>query len=66
MFVYDFMTCYRRHSNDILSKHSFFAIGAFLGQVYIAGGHDENKNMLELSWVYNLRKDEWAKLTRMS
>ena len=26
----------------------------------------ENKNALELAWVYDLRKDEWAKLTRMS
>ena len=48
------------------SKHSFFAIGAFSSQVYIAGRHDENKNMLEPMWVYDLRKDEWAKLTWMS
>ena len=32
----------------------------------MAGRHDENKNVLESAWVYNIRKDEWAKLTRMS
>ncbi|KAL0013298.1 hypothetical protein SO802_000367 [Lithocarpus litseifolius] len=48
------------------SKRSFFSIREFLGRVYIAGEHDENKNALESAWVYNLRKDEWAKLTRMS
>ena len=32
----------------------------------IAGGHDENKNVLESAWVYDLRKDEWAELTQMS
>ena len=66
MFVYDFTTCCWRRGNNILSKHLFFAIGAFSGQIYIAGGHDENKNMLESLWVYNLRKDEWAKLTQIS
>ena len=66
VFVYDFMTRHWRHSNDMPSKHSFFAIGAFSGRVYIASGHDENKNTLESTWVYDLRKDEWAKLTRMS
>ena len=48
------------------SKRLFFAIRAILGWVYIAGGHDENKNVLESEWVYDLRKDEWAKLSRMS
>ena len=32
----------------------------------IAGGHDENKNVLKSAWVYDLRKDEWAELTQMS
>ena len=66
VFVYNFMTRHWRRSNDMPSKHSFFAIGAFSGRVYIASGHDENKNTLESTWVYDLRKDEWAKLTRMS
>ena len=32
----------------------------------IAGRHDENKTTLEWAWVYDLWKDEWAELTRMS
>ena len=48
------------------SKRSFFTIRAFLGRGYIAGKHDKNKNTLESVWVYDLRKDEWAELTRMS
>ena len=43
-----------------------FAIGTFSGWVYISGGHNKNKNTLESTWVYDLRKDEWVKLTRMS
>ena len=66
VFIYDFTTCRWRRSNDMLSKHSFFTIGAFLVRVYIAGGHDENKNALESAWVYDLRKGEWAELTWMS
>lgn len=66
VFVYDFTTRRWRRGNDMPSKRSFFAIGAFSGRVYIAGGHDENKNALESAWVYDLRKDEWAELTRMS
>ena len=32
----------------------------------IAGGHDENKNVLKSAGVYDLRTDEWAELTQMS
>ena len=66
VFFCEFTTHRWRRGNDMPSKHSFFAIGAFLGLVYIAGGNDKNKNTLELTWVYDLRKDEWADLTWMS
>ena len=66
VFVYDFTTRRWRWGNDMSSKRLFFAIRAISGWVYIAGGHDENKNVLESEWVYNMRKDEWAELSRMS
>ena len=66
VFFYDFTTRRWRHGNDLSSKCLFFAIEAFLGLVYIAGGHDKNKNTLESMWVYDLGKDEWAELTWMS
>ena len=66
VFVYDFTTRRWRWGNDMSSKRLFFAIKAISGWVYIAGVHDENKNVLESEWVYDLRKDEWAELSRMS
>jgi len=41
-------------------KRSFFAIGSWRGGVYVAGGHDENKNALRSAWAYDPRRDEWA------
>ncbi|KAB2090297.1 hypothetical protein ES319_A03G115200v1 [Gossypium barbadense] len=66
VFIYDFMTQQWRQGKDMPSKRSFFAIGACLGRVFIAGGHDENKNALRSAWVYDLRKDEWSQLGEMS
>jgi len=47
VFVYNFMTRRWRRGNNMPSKCSFFAIGAFSSRVYIASRHDENKNALE-------------------
>ncbi|KAM1998168.1 hypothetical protein ACFX16_005738 [Malus domestica] len=66
VFVYDFATSHWRKANDMPSKRSFFAIGSDAGQVYVAGGHDENKNALKSAWVYDVRSDEWTELTPMS
>ena len=44
----------------------FFAVGELGGQIIIAGGHDGSKNVLQLAWVYHVRRDEWAKLASMS
>ena len=48
------------------TKRSFFAVGADSGRVYVAGGHDENKNALSSAWCYDLESDEWTELARMS
>ncbi|KAL4283050.1 hypothetical protein GQ457_16G024300 [Hibiscus cannabinus] len=66
VFIYDFMTRQWRQGKDVPSKRSFFAIGACSGRVFIAGGHDENKNASRTAWVYDLRRDEWAELGEMS
>ncbi|KAJ6392685.1 hypothetical protein OIU77_022223 [Salix suchowensis] len=66
VFVYDFPTRMWREGKEMPSKRSFFAIGAYSGRVYVAGGHDENKNALKTGWVYDLSKDEWAELSQMS
>ncbi|KAJ7980568.1 F-box/kelch-repeat protein [Quillaja saponaria] len=66
IYVYDFRTNQWRRGKDMPSKRSFFAIGYFHGRVYVAGGHDENKNALKSAWVYDLRRDEWDELSPMS
>ncbi|XVE91615.1 hypothetical protein REPUB_Repub01dG0025500 [Reevesia pubescens] len=66
VFIYDFITQQWRQGKDMPSKRSFFASGACSGRVYIAGGHDENKNASRTAWVYDLRKDEWTQLEEMS
>ncbi|KAJ6714141.1 F-BOX/KELCH-REPEAT PLANT-LIKE PROTEIN [Salix viminalis] len=66
VFVYDFPTRMWREGKEMPSKRSFFAIGAYSGRVYVAGGHDENKNALKTGWVYDLSEDEWAELSQMS
>ncbi|GAB4851489.1 hypothetical protein Ancab_030891 [Ancistrocladus abbreviatus] len=66
VFVYDFVTRRWHPGKDMPSKRSLFAIGAISGKIFIAGGHDEDKNALNTAWVYDIEKDEWAELTRMS
>ncbi|XP_057956435.1 F-box/kelch-repeat protein At2g44130-like [Malania oleifera] len=67
VFVYDFTTGQWRRGRDMPSKRSFFAAGAGGdGVVYVAGGHDESKNALSSAWAYDLGRDEWRELTRMS
>ncbi|KAF9603854.1 hypothetical protein IFM89_038112 [Coptis chinensis] len=66
VFVYDFTTREWRQGKDMPSKRSFFASAALNGQVYIAGGHDENKNALKSAWSYNVINDAWTKLTQMN
>ncbi|GMI87442.1 hypothetical protein HRI_002413500 [Hibiscus trionum] len=66
VFIYDFTTQQWKQGKDMPSKRSFFAIGACSGRVYIAGGHDENKNALRTAWVYDLRNEEWTRLGELS
>ncbi|GMN74638.1 hypothetical protein TIFTF001_053886 [Ficus carica] len=66
VFVFDFSENRWREGRKMPTKRSFFAAGAHSGRVYVAGGHDENKNALSSTWVYDMARDEWSELTRMS
>ena len=66
VFVYDFTTRRWMQGRDMPSKRSFFAAGELEGRIFVAGGHDDSKNALSTAWVYDVRRDEWSELTRMS
>ncbi|CAA0837504.1 F-box/kelch-repeat protein [Striga hermonthica] len=66
VFVYEFTTRAWTQCADMPSTRSFFAIGAFGGRVFVAGGHDESKNALSSAWVFDVKRNEWSELTRMS
>ncbi|KAK4783826.1 hypothetical protein SAY86_018194 [Trapa natans] len=66
VFVYDFTTQEWRAGAPMPSKRSFFAAAGVGGLVYVAGGHDENKNALSSAWAYDPRRDEWAGLPPLS
>ncbi|KAL4326495.1 hypothetical protein HN51_033632 [Arachis hypogaea] len=66
VFVYDFRTGRWRRGKDMPEKRSFFAIGSATGRVYIAGGHDENKNAMKTAWAYDPKGDEWFGLDPMT
>lgn len=66
VFMYEFTTGKWTQCNDMPCIRSFFAMGAAGGRVYVAGGHDENKNALNTAWVFDTRKNEWAELNPMS
>ncbi|XP_057416613.1 F-box/kelch-repeat protein At2g44130-like [Lotus japonicus] len=65
VFVYDFRTGEWRRGRDMPEKRSFFATGSGNGRVYVAGGHDENKNALNTAWAYDPKKDEWFGMAPM-
>ncbi|XP_022743672.1 F-box/kelch-repeat protein At2g44130-like [Durio zibethinus] len=66
VFVYEFTTQRWREGKQMPETRSFFATGALDGRVIVAGGHDENKNALSTAWEYDVRRDEWTELSRMS
>ncbi|CAN5956587.1 unnamed protein product, partial [Sphagnum jensenii] len=52
---------------DIPSTRSSFACGVLNDRyVFVAGGHDNRKSALATAEVYDLEKDEWRILPRMS
>jgi hypothetical protein len=67
VFVYDFLTgAWRRGAPMPGPRRSFFACAAVGGAVYVAGGHDEEKNALRSALAYDPDADAWAWLPDMT
>ncbi|TYG54036.1 hypothetical protein ES288_D09G157100v1 [Gossypium darwinii] len=66
VFIYDFTTQRWGQGKQMPETRSFFAPGGFEGRIIVAGGHDENKNALSTAWEYDVDRDEWTELARMS
>uniref|UniRef100_J3MFG8 F-box domain-containing protein n=1 Tax=Oryza brachyantha TaxID=4533 RepID=J3MFG8_ORYBR len=61
VFVYDFLTgAWRRGAGMPGPRRSFFACAAVGEKVYVAGGHDEEKNALRSALAYEPDADAWA------
>ncbi|CAD6256381.1 unnamed protein product [Miscanthus lutarioriparius] len=61
VFVYDFLTCAWRRGTPMPGPcRSFFACAAVGGAVYVAGGHDDEKNALRSALAYDPDADVWA------
>ncbi|CAL5042104.1 unnamed protein product [Urochloa decumbens] len=67
VLVYDFLTgAWRRGAPMPGPRRSFFACAAVGGNVYVAGGHDEEKNALRSAMAYDPDADAWAHLPDMA
>ncbi|KAG2612605.1 F-box/kelch-repeat protein At1g80440-like [Panicum virgatum] len=67
VLVYDFLTgAWRRGAPMPGPRRSFFACAAVGGAVYVAGGHDEEKNALRSALAYDPERDAWSWLPDMA
>lgn len=67
VWVFDFCTSRWRRGADMPAARSFFACaGTSGGTVFVAGGHDGNKNALRSAWAYRVREDSWEELPPMA
>ena len=64
--VYDFVTRQWKKGKSMPAQRTLFAIGGLDGRIFMAGGHDLEKNASKLVWAYNVLEDEWTELTQMS
>jgi hypothetical protein len=65
--VYDFLAgVWRRGAPMPGPRRSFFACAAAGGRVFVAGGHDEEKNALRSAAAYDAEADAWAALPDMA
>ncbi|GLJ04657.1 hypothetical protein SUGI_0000760 [Cryptomeria japonica] len=66
VFVYDFCSCTWKSGTDMPTLQSFCACSVSpQGLIYVAGGHDQNKNALRRAAAYNVEKDKWEVLPDM-
>jgi len=67
VFIYDFKSGTWHRGADMPRVRSFFACSVSPdGLIYVAGGHDENKNALRAAEVYDVEEDKWEILPQMS
>lgn len=68
VFVYDFVSATWRRGADMPGgPRSFFACASdFDRTVFVAGGHDNEKNALRSTLVYDVTKDEWIQVADMA
>lgn len=68
VFVYDFLSARWRRGKDMPgSPRSFFGCASDSDQtVFIAGGHDEEKNALRSAMAYDAARDNWKLLPDMA
>jgi len=68
VFIYNFLSAKWRRGADMPGgPRTFFACASDLDQtVYVAGGHDEEKNALKSALAYDVASDVWAPLPDMS
>ncbi|XP_007024051.2 PREDICTED: F-box/kelch-repeat protein At1g80440 [Theobroma cacao] len=68
VFVFNFLTARWRRGTDMPGvRRSLFGCASDAdGLVYVAGGHDEEKNALRSALAYDVAKDEWISLPDMA
>ncbi|CAN6243542.1 unnamed protein product [Urochloa humidicola] len=65
--VYDFLTgAWRRGAGMPPPRRSFFACASVGRTVFVAGGHDEEKNALRCAAAYDVDADAWTALPDMA
>lgn len=66
VYVIDLVSGSWRRGAPMAAPRSFFAVAVAAGRVYVAGGHDGQKNALRSAEVYDLAADGWAALPPMA
>ncbi|ERN00796.1 hypothetical protein AMTR_s00217p00025020 [Amborella trichopoda] len=65
VFLYNFSRGAWREGQPMRGLRSLFAAAAIDRRVYVAGGHDRNKNAVATGEVNNVDRDEWEGLPEM-
>ncbi|XP_078436384.1 F-box/kelch-repeat protein At2g44130-like [Wolffia australiana] len=67
VWVLDFCTGRWRRGKEMPAGRSLFAMaGSDDGFVFVAGGHDEEKNARRTAWAYSVGDDEWKEMAEMA
>ncbi|KAF7124657.1 hypothetical protein RHSIM_Rhsim12G0196700 [Rhododendron simsii] len=68
VFIYNFLSATWRCGTDMPGGQRLFSgcDSDFVQMVYVAGGHDEDKNALKSALAYDVVKDAWIQLPDMA